>query len=123
MELTIQSLRTFIGAKDYAVSRSFYAELGFEEFVISEKMSIQQRDGHVFYLQDYYVEDWLGNTMLLIAVNNAALCDEWLKGLALEQKYAGVKVLPLKSEDWADVCRVIGPAGELLHFAQFRTNG
>lgn len=120
MELQIQSLRTFIGSLDYAVSRSFYTELGFQEYVISEKMSVFQRDGHVFYLQDYYVKDWLENTMLLIEVDDATLWFQYLKELGIEQKYTGVQLLPLAQEDWADVCRVIGPAGELLHFARFR---
>lgn len=120
MELQVQSLRTFIGSSDYAVSRAFYSEIGFREHAISEKMSIFQRDGHVFFLQDYYVKDWLENTMLLIEVNDAALWFQHLTELGIAQKYTGAKLLPLAQEDWADVCRVMGPAGELLHFAQFR---
>lgn len=39
MKQEIKSIRTFIGAKDYKTSKSFYLDLGFEEKIIFEKMS------------------------------------------------------------------------------------
>ena len=57
MTSTFKNIRTFIGAKNYAISRAFYKELGFEEVVLSEKMCLFRVNKELgFYLQDYYVK-------------------------------------------------------------------
>jgi len=49
-----------IGAKNYAESSAFYRQLGFEEIVIDQKMSLfKVNDNLGFYLQDYYVKKWV----------------------------------------------------------------
>lgn len=119
MKLEIISLRTFIGSKNFTVSKSFYSSLGFQEIAISERMSLFQLDKFSFYLQDYYVEQWLDNTMLFIEIKNVGEWFEWLTQLELDQKYPGVRVMPIKKEDWGEECFVIDPSGVLLHFGQF----
>jgi hypothetical protein len=57
-----KSIRPFIGAQDFEVSRSFYRDMGFQEHVISEDMSFFSADGIGFYLQQAYVKDWIENT-------------------------------------------------------------
>lgn len=122
MEFTIRSLRSFIGSVDFEVSRSFYKELGFEETVLSEGFLVFQRDGLSFYLQNYNVKEWLENSMLFVEVTDAAACYEWLRELRLDQKYPGVRLMPIKKEDWGEECFLIDPAGVLLHFGQFYPN-
>jgi hypothetical protein len=119
MNLEILSLRTFIGSKDFNVSKSFYADLGFQEITLSENLSLLRFDKFHFYLQDAYIEDWLNNTMLFIEVKNVQECFDWLTELQLDKKYPGVKVIPIKKNDWGDECFVLDPAGALLHFGQF----
>ena len=71
MKHQANSIRTFIGSKDFEVSRSFYKDLGFQEFTISKNMSyfkIFETLG--FYLQDAYVKDWVNNSMIFLEVNN-----------------------------------------------------
>jgi hypothetical protein len=53
------SIRPFIGAKNFEVSRSFYRDLGFEETVLSNNMSVFKTGALSFYLQDYYLKDWI----------------------------------------------------------------
>lgn len=122
MEFKIRSLRSFIGSVDFEVSRSFYKELGFEETVLSEGFSVFQRDGLSFYLQNYNVKEWLENSMLFIEVTDVAACYEWLQELRLDQKYPGVRLMPIKKEGWGEECFLIDPAGVLLHFGQFYPN-
>ena len=56
MKHRAKSIRTFIGAMNYEESKSFYRELGFEEFVISHDMSyFRVCETLGFSLQDYYV--------------------------------------------------------------------
>lgn len=59
-----KSLRAFIGAKDFEISRNFYKDLGFEEIVLFHNMSLFKKEEFGFYLQDAYVKDWIDNTML-----------------------------------------------------------
>ena len=66
MQHSINSIRTFIGAKDYSISRQFYKDLGFEELVLSPKMCYFKADNFGFYLQDYYIKDWIDNSMVFV---------------------------------------------------------
>jgi hypothetical protein len=62
MKHQIKSIRPFIGAKNFEVSRSFYRDLGFEETVLSPNMSVFKIGDTTFYLQSAYVKDWIDNT-------------------------------------------------------------
>lgn len=70
MEHKAKSIRPFIGAKDYDLSRNFYLDFGFQEIVLSSEMSYFNSDGLGFYLQDAYVKDWIDNKMLFMEVEN-----------------------------------------------------
>ena len=65
-----KSIRPFIGAKDYEVSRRFYRDLGFEETILTPQLSVFKSDGFAFYLQDAYVKDWVDNTMIFLEVED-----------------------------------------------------
>ncbi len=119
MKPEVGSIRTFIGSKDFDISRSFYRDLGFEETELRDNLSLFRIGEQCFYLQKYYVQDWVGNTMLLFTLPDVSHCYQHINQLALDKKYPGVKVIPIQDEDWARVFRVIDPAGVLLHFAQF----
>lgn len=80
------SIRPFIGAKDYDLSRSFYRDLGFEEVVLSNDMSLFKIDQLGFYLQHAYVKDWIDNSMIFLEVD-----DGWTPGsLAMEKDDKGI---------------------------------
>lgn len=117
--IQVKSLRTFIGSKDFEISRSFYQEIGFTEVPLSKGFSLLRINELSFYLQDAYIQDWLNNTMLFIEVTDVEQCYTWLQEMRLEQKYAGVKLMPIKYEEWGAECFLIDPAGALLHFGQF----
>jgi hypothetical protein len=52
-----KSIRPFIGAKDYELSRSFYRDLGFQENTLSHNLSVFKKDDIAFYLQNAYIKD------------------------------------------------------------------
>jgi catechol 2,3-dioxygenase-like lactoylglutathione lyase family enzyme len=115
-----KSVRTFIGAINFEESRLFYKELGFEESIISKDMSyfsIVETLG--FYLQNYYVEDWINNSMIFVEVDNVD--DYWheLQSLGLPQKYKNVKLTPIRENDWGRECFLHDPSGVLWHFGVF----
>ncbi len=119
MEHKAISIRPFIGAKDYDLSRNFYRDLGFQEVVISPNMSLFKSATLGFYLQDAYVQDWIDNTMVFMEVANTREFYEELLSLNLPDKYKGVKLSPVRVEDWGQECFLHDPSGVLWHFGEF----
>ncbi|RYY61113.1 MAG: glyoxalase [Chitinophagaceae bacterium] len=113
------SIRPFVGSKDFAVSREFYRDLGFEEVVISHDMSLFQTGKTGFYLQAYYVKDWVDNTMLFLEVDDVDRYYSELDALQLSSKYEGVRLVPIRIESWGKECFLHDPSGVLWHFGQF----
>ena len=70
MEHKAQSIRPFIGSKNFELSRRFYRDLGFQENILSSDMSYFKTEGLGFYLQDAYVKDWIDNTMVFMEVDD-----------------------------------------------------
>ncbi|MEO6315169.1 MAG: glyoxalase [Chitinophagaceae bacterium] len=119
MEQTARSIRPFIGAKDYALSQSFYRDAGFTETIISHDMSLYTLDQTGFYLQKAYVKDWIDNTMIFLEVQDVDLYLKQLQGLDLVSKYPGVKLTAIRDYDWGRECFMHDPSGVLWHFGQF----
>ena len=120
MEHKVLSIRPFIGAKDFELSRRFYRDLNFEETVISRDMSVFKTNETAFYLQDYYVKDWIDNTMIFLEVDDADRYFEELNALDLPSKYPGVRLLPIRILDWGKECFLHDPSGILWHFGEFK---
>lgn len=121
MEHKAKSIRPFIGAKDYDLSRNFYLDLGFHEIILSADMSYFNSDGLGFYLQNAYVKDWIDNTMVFMEVENVTRFWNELIALELTSKYENVKLIPIRELDWGKECFVIDPSGILWHFGEFNT--
>ncbi|MCW3073979.1 MAG: glyoxalase [Flaviaesturariibacter sp.] len=120
MDQNIKSIRAFIGSKDYEISRAFYKDLGFEEKVISDKMSLFTIQGLCFYLQDYYLKDWIENSMMLLEVSDVEKYYRFLQTLELDKRYLNSKLVPLQENEWGKECYLIDPSGVLWHFVDFR---
>ncbi|HMI08712.1 MAG TPA: hypothetical protein VK528_14270 [Flavobacterium sp.] len=113
------SIRPFIGAKNYEISRRFYRDLGFEEVILSSNMCAFKTQGLAFYLQDAYVPDWIENTMIFMEVADAGQYWDELVALGLPSKYEGVKLVPVRNLDWGRECFLHDPSGILWHFGEF----
>jgi hypothetical protein len=120
MNQQVISIRPFIGAKKFDLSRNFYKDMGFLEAVISKDMSYFSTQGFGFYLQDAYVKDWVDNTMLFLEVEDVEKYWETLVSLDLTTKYATVKLIPVRNEAWGKECFVHDPSGILWHIGTFR---
>lgn len=120
MKLAIKSLRSFVGAKDFNVSRSFYHDLGFEEKVINHQLSLFENGEFAFYLSPSDVEDWIKNTELFIVVSDIKRCFNQMKQLELKKKYTEVKIVPVKEKVWGEAFYILDPSGIALCFAQFK---
>jgi catechol 2,3-dioxygenase-like lactoylglutathione lyase family enzyme len=119
MEQKTLSIRPFIGAKDFNLSREFYRDLGFEETRLGHEMSVFKSCNLAFYLQNAYVKDWIDNTMVFLEVENLDLHWKALSALGLPEKYKTVRVSTIKKEYWGKEYFVHDPSGILWHFGEF----
>lgn len=119
MKHQVKSIRPFIGAKDFDLSRSFYHDMGFEEVVISPAMSLFKINEIGFYLQNAYVQDWVDNTMIFLEVDDADRYFKELSALNLTEKYENVRLTPVHVDYWGKECFVHDPSGILWHFGEF----
>lgn len=118
--MTPQSIRPFIGAADYELSRSFYRDLGFTESVIANDMSYFHIQGKGFYLQRAYVKDWVDNTQVFMEVDDVNHYWQELNALALSSKYTNVRLTTVRVNDWGSECFLHDPSGILWHFGEFK---
>ncbi len=113
------SIRPFIGAKNFDLSRSFYRDLGFEEIILASNMSYFKTGGLGFYLQDAYVQHWVDNTMIFLEVDDVNRYWNELLDLKLTTKYNHVKLMPIREQAWGRECFLHDPSGILWHFGDF----
>ncbi len=115
----IRSLRPFIGAKNFDVSKEFYSEIGFQELAISDNLSYFSMQGFGFYLQKAFVKDWVDNTMLFLEVENLQEFWEKINALDLPQKFRSTRVVPIRKMDWGSEFFIYDPSGILWHIGAF----
>jgi len=120
VKLSGKSIRTFIGAKDYTISRNFYTDLGFQESIIAENMSYFYIGDFGFYLQDAYVKDWVDNTMVFFEVTDLDGTFKMIKDLNLTEKYDRVRLSKIVHNDWGSEFFLHDPCGILWHFGIFK---
>ncbi len=119
MNHNAKSIRPFLGAKNFDLSRRFYADVGFQETILSPGFSVFKTDGMAFYLQDAFVKDWIDNTMVFLEVDDVDRFWNELLTLDLAAKYENVKITPIREYDWGKECFVHDPSGILWHFGEF----
>jgi len=119
MEHKAKSIRPFIGAKNFALSRNFYLDLGFQESVLSHNLSYFKTDGLGFYLQDAYIRDWVDNSMIFLEVDDVNRYWSELTSLNLTSRYEDVKLTPIREYDWGKECFIHDPSGILWHIGEF----
>ena len=120
MNHNIKSIRTFIGAKNYNLSRQFYLDFGFEEIKIPYKMSYFKCGEFGFYLQDAYVKRWVDNSMIFLEVQNVEQHLDDIKKLNLITKYKKVKISEIQYNDWGNEYFIHDPSGVLWHIGEFK---
>jgi uncharacterized glyoxalase superfamily protein PhnB len=115
----IVALRPFVPAKNFAVSKQFYADLGFEVTPLGDKLMHVSLGPFAFLLQDYFVQEWADNFMMHMLVNNL---DQWWESIAaldLDSRYGVKGPTAPKLQPWGlRVAYVVDPSGVLWHFAE-----
>ena len=116
---TVIAMRPFVPAKDFSVSTRFYSDVGFRIESLGDKLAELYLGDYSFILQDYYVEDWAGNFMMHMLVDDLDRWWQHIVPLDLAARYAVQAPRPPKRENWGlDVIYVFDPSGVLWHIAQ-----
>lgn len=115
---TTESVRPFLPAKDFAVSKSFYEALGFRKLLDGDVAIFAVGTGS-FILQDYYQEEWAGNFMMQLLVDDL---DAWwihIEGLNLSAHFGVRAPQPPAVQPWGlRVAYLVDPSGVLWHVAE-----
>lgn len=119
MEHKALSIRPFIGAANFEISRAFYRDLGFDEVVLTPAMSLFKTGNYGFYLQNAFNRDWIDNTMVFLEVEDVHHFWDKLVKLNLPAKYENVRLTPIRTDHWGSECFVHDPSGILWHFGEF----
>ena len=122
MELgtSVDELRPFLPANDFAISREFYRELGFHEIWSSDKLVILQLGSFSFFLQNYFVKEWAENMMMDLRVADVDACWAYLQSLNLSKRFPKVVKVGAPQRDVATGIRrghFVDPSGVLWHFS------
>jgi catechol 2,3-dioxygenase-like lactoylglutathione lyase family enzyme len=118
--LRVENLTPFVPAKDFDLSSRFYRDLGFSAVASIEKAVRFKRDGCGFWLQDYYVEDWAGNFMFCLYVQDLEAWWSHIKAMRFDHAYGGTaRVLAEPhTQEGGQMMQFSDPSGVLWHIRQ-----
>lgn len=113
-------VRLFLPTKDFDASKHFYEALGFEKTLDSEVAIFKAGSGG-FILQRHFHEDWAGNCMMQLMVDDL---DAWwchIVSLDLPNRFGVSAPKAPAMQPWGlRIAYVVDPAGVLWHVAQRR---
>jgi uncharacterized glyoxalase superfamily protein PhnB len=113
------TMKVFLPAKDFAVSKRFYRALGFAQNWESPGLAEIELASTRLLLQDFYDPGWAGNFMIHVEVTDA---DAWAGHARATLDAAGfpeTRIEGPRNEPWGyRVTYVVDPSGVLLRFSQ-----
>jgi hypothetical protein len=92
-------VKAFVPARDFALSKRFYADLGFTIASSEDGIAYIHHGSASFLLQDFYNKDHAGNFMMHLLVEDVDAWWEHLRAQDLAGKY-GVQVEPPEQRPW-----------------------
>jgi len=114
----VRDLKAFVPAKEFAVSRRFYTDLGFTEKWYNEQVAEFEIGNFRFLLQNFYVKELAENYMMQLHVEDG---DAWWKRISaagLKEKYQLHMAKPPALQPWGlRVLYISDPSGVLWHIA------
>ena len=67
-DLTVVEIKAFVPARDFALSKQFYQDLGFELAWPGDDLAYLRHGDSAFLLQNFYNEEHAGNFMMHLLV-------------------------------------------------------
>ncbi len=114
----ILDLKAFVPARDFALSRRFYLELGFTEIWGNEQAAEFQAGQFRFLLQNFYAKEHAENFMMHLMVEDADTWWQHIQATGLTNKYDLHMARPPTLQPWGlRVLYLTDPTGVLWHIA------
>jgi uncharacterized glyoxalase superfamily protein PhnB len=111
-------IKAFVPAKDFELSKRFYAELGFTMASDGGGVAYFHHGDTSFLLQDFYVEALAHNFMMHLLVQDVDAWHAHVQQTGIATTY-GVKVGPIEQQPWRMRDFVLfDPSGVLWRIAQ-----
>jgi uncharacterized glyoxalase superfamily protein PhnB len=115
----VLAIRPFVPARDFALSRQYYAALGFTETHAEAQIAMLKTDSFSFILQNYYMKEFAENCMIQMLVRNADAWWEQARPAALVERFAVKPPRPPAMQEWGiKVGFLFDPSGVLWHVAE-----
>jgi len=112
-------MKTFVPARDMALSRAFYTDLGFTINWSNDEIAELQIGSFRFLLQKFYVAEHAGNFMMSLTVENADVWWEHIQQKEFTKKYPGIMCKAPEIQPWGlRVLYLSDPTGVLWHIAE-----
>jgi catechol 2,3-dioxygenase-like lactoylglutathione lyase family enzyme len=117
-DMTTVEAKAYVPAKDFALSKRFYQDLGFELVWSSEDLAYLRRGSSSFLLQNFYKKEHADNFMMHLLVKNVEAWWRHVETQSLASKY-GVMVEPPADRSWGirDFV-IVDPTGVLWRIGQ-----
>lgn len=116
--LRVIEVKAFVPAKDFALSKQFYQDIGFEMASDDEGVAYFHHGDASFLLQDFYSEELASNFMMHLLVEDVDTWHANLSDAGISQKYS-VKIGPIEVQPWRMRDFVLfDPSGVLWRIAQ-----
>ncbi|AYF88509.1 VOC family protein [Pseudomonas sp. JS3066] len=111
-------IKAFVPAKDYAQSKDFYRELGFEMCSTSDEVSYFRYGHSAFLLQNFYSKEFAENLMMHLQVKDVESWWQHVQTSGVIERY-GLRVVPPQDQPWRMRDFVlIDPSGVLWRIGQ-----
>lgn len=111
-------LKAFVPAKDFALSKRFYADLGFTQRSEGGGVAYFCVDNSAFLLQDFYEQALAENLVMHLLVTDVEAWRAHVDAQDLAGRY-GARITPLTAQPWGITeFVVIDPSGVCWHIGQ-----
>jgi len=115
---TIEEIKAYVPARDFALSKQFYADLGFTIVWSSDDLAYVRHGNASFLLQNFYVEQHANNFMMHMLVEDLDAWWRHVEDQQLQSKYE-IMLEPPADRPWGLRDFVItDPTGVLWRIAQ-----
>jgi catechol 2,3-dioxygenase-like lactoylglutathione lyase family enzyme len=116
--LTTVEVKAFVPARDFALSKQFYQDLGFDLAWSDDDLAYLRHGNSSFLLQNFYVKEHAGNFMMHLLVKDVDAWWRHVQAQGIASKY-GAKTEPPEDRPWGirDFV-IVDPTGVLWRIGQ-----
>lgn len=116
--LHVTEIKAFVPAKDFALSKQFYQDIGFTMASDGDGVAYFHYGNASFLLQDFCAESFAENFMMHILVADVEAWWETIHASGVQEKY-GVRLTAIEAQPWRmrDFC-LTDPSGVLWRIGQ-----